>query len=171
MGLIKASLLNQQIEFTGNDSDAVSGTAGTAGNLSKWDGEGDLIDASIAATSVILKSSNHHSKGFFIENPGSAEDDFAYFIDDAVTITKIAAVLVGSSTPSVTWTMRHSTDRSAAGNQVVTGGTTTTSITTGSVVTSFNDATVPADSWLWVETTAQSGTVNSISITVYYTYD
>ena len=54
---------------------------------------------------------------------------------------------------------------------MVTGGTVTTSTTTGGVVTSFNDATVPADSFVWLKTTAQSGTVGQINITVFYRQD
>lgn len=111
------------------------------------------------------------SKTITIENPGAAEDLSMFWTDDAITITKMVAVLVGSSTPSVTWTIRHSTDRSAAGTEVVTSGTTTTSTTTGSVVTAFNDATVVADAFVWLETTAQSGVVNSIHVTIYYTVD
>lgn len=111
------------------------------------------------------------SKSITIESPTSSEDVSMFYVDDAVTITKIVAVLVGSSTPSVTWTVRHGTDRSGTGAEAVTGGTTTTSTTTGSVVTSFNDATIVADSFVWLETTAQSGTVNSINITVFYRQD
>lgn len=113
-----------------------------------------------------------YEKTFAAESPTGAED-FPHFLytTEAITITQINAVLVGSSTPSVTWTIRHATDRSATGNEVVTGGTTTTSTTTGSEVTSFNDATIPANSYVWVETTAQSGTVDSLSITTRYTID
>jgi hypothetical protein len=82
------------------------------------------------------------------------------------------AVLIGSATPSVTWTIRHhATDRSNAGNEVVTGGTTTTSVTTGSDVTAFNDATIPLDSFIWLETTAKSGSVNELHVTIIYTVD
>ena len=49
------------------------------------------------------------------------------------------------------------------------GGTTTTATTTPDVVTSFNDATVDAGSHIWLETTATSGTVDSISLTIEYT--
>jgi len=111
------------------------------------------------------------SKSITIESPGASEDLSLFFTDDAITITKIVAVLTGSSTPSVTWTVRRHTDRNNAGNEVVTSGTKTTSTTTGSVVTSFNDATVPADSFLWLETTAQSGTVTTLNVTIFYTQD
>jgi len=106
-----------------------------------------------------------------VENPGSAEDLSIILADRAITITKIRAVLVGSSTPSVTWTVRHGSDRSAAGTEVVTGGTTTTSTTTGDSVMSFNDATVAADSWIWLESTAKSGTVTLITVTIFYRED
>ena len=111
------------------------------------------------------------SKSIMVESPTATEDLSFFFTKDAITISEMRAVLVGSATPSVTWTIRHGTDRSAAGAEVVTGGTVTTSTTTGSDVTTFNDATVVADSHVWLETTAQSGTVNSIIITVVYRTD
>lgn len=110
------------------------------------------------------------SKSITIESPTATEDISMFFTSEAVTITKIAAVSVGT-TPSLTYTIRHSTDRSAAGNEVVTSGSTTTSTTTGDVVTSFNDATVPANSWVWLETTSSSGTVTNTSITIIYEKD
>lgn len=110
------------------------------------------------------------SRSITIESPGSSEDLSMFFTNCAVTVTEIRAVVRGS-TPSVTWTIRHGTDRSATGAEVVTGGTTTTSQSTGSDVTSFDDPTIVADSFVWVETTAQSGTVAELSITVVYTED
>lgn len=111
------------------------------------------------------------SKSISVQSPTSTENATVFFTDVAITITKMACVLRGSATPSVTWSVRHSTDRSATGNEVVTSGTTTTSTTTGSVVTSFNDATIPANSFVWFTTTAKSGTVDEISLTAIYTKD
>ena len=109
-------------------------------------------------------------KTITIESPTNAEDIGLWFTDVAITVTQMNAVCVGSS-PSVTWTVRHHTDRSNAGNEVKTSGTTTTSTTTGSEVTSFNDATIPADSHVWFETTAKSGTVTTFTLTIKYTLD
>lgn len=106
-----------------------------------------------------------------IESPTDAEDISMLFADEAITITKMVCTLVGSDTPSVTWTVRHNSDRSAAGTEVVTGGTTTTNTTTGDAVTSFDDATIAADSNVWLETTAQSGTVDSMVVTIFYDRD
>src|SRR3990172_6706584 len=106
-----------------------------------------------------------------VEDPTNAEDISILETPVAITITEMRAVLVGSATPSVTWTIRHGTDRSAVGTEVVTSGTTTTSTTTGSTISAFNDATVVADAWLWLETTAKSGTVDELHITVKFTQD
>lgn len=109
------------------------------------------------------------SKSITIESPTATEDISMFYTDDAITITKIVFVITGST--SVTTTIRHHTDRSNAGNEVVTSGTVANSTTTGNVVTSFNDATIPADSFVWVETTALSGTPTSLNITVFYRQD
>lgn len=120
---------------------------------------------------TMTKTNAKFIKSVTVESPTATEDISLFFTPEAITITEIRAVLVGSATPSVTWTIRHGSDRSAAGNEVVTSGTTTTSTTTGSDVTSFNDATIAADSFVWLETTAQSGTVDEINISIVYTRD
>ncbi len=114
---------------------------------------------------------NSESKSIGVENPTAIEDISYFFTDVAITLTKMRAILVGSSTPSVTWTIRHGTDRSGAGAEVVTGGTVTTDVTTGSDITSFNDATIVANSHVWLETTAKSGNVDSINISLFFDED
>lgn len=108
-----------------------------------------------------------------IEDPTSSEDITIAFINRAITVTEMRAVLIGTANgQTVTWTIRHhASDRSNAGNEVVTGGTTTTSLTTGSDVTAFNDATIPADSFIWLETTAKGGTVTELHVTIIGTID
>lgn len=110
------------------------------------------------------------SKAIVVENPTATEDLSFYFTNIAITITKMNIALVGT-TPSLTVTVRHAADRSATGNEVVTGGTVVTSTTTGQDITSFNDATIPANSHIWIETTAKSGTVTSLILTIFYDED
>ena len=116
-----------------------------------------------------LKANTYQTKAVTIENPGSAEDISLFYTDEAITIQKLSSVLIGSSTPSVTWTIRYASDRSAAGTEVNTGGKTTTSITTAYVVTSFNNASIPANSFIWLETSGQGGVVDEMNLTLKYT--
>ncbi len=136
------------------------------------------MDVTGALTATNLSGTNtgdqdQDSKSISIESPTSSEDITLFFTNVAITITEMRAVLNnGTTTPSVTWTIRHhASDRANVGTEVVTGGTTTTSVTTGSDVTSFNDATIPADSFVWFVTTAKSGTVPMFSVTVIYDED
>lgn len=110
------------------------------------------------------------SKSIIIESPSNSEDVSFFFTDVPISIVKVRAVLVGS-TPSVTWSLRHGTDRSAAGAEVITGGTVTTEVTTGVDIVSFDDPTIIANSHIWFETTAISGTVGSIILTLFYDED
>lgn len=88
----------------------------------------------------------------------------------AITIDRIVAYVKGI-TPSVTYTIRHSTDRSAAGNEVVTSGSTVTSTTTGDIVTSFDSANIPVNSFVWIDVTSVTGTVERLGVTIYFTID
>ena len=116
------------------------------------------------------------SKSITVENPTATEDISMFYVDDAVTITKVVIVTTGSDTPSLTVDIRHHTDRSNAGNALITSPTASTAAannatTTGHIITSFDDATVPADSFIWFETDAKSGTVNTASVTIFYRQD
>ena len=122
-------------------------------------------------TQYVLKTENIKRASINVESPTATEYIGWTLTEKAITISEIRAVLRGSSTPSVKWTIRHGTDRAATGAEVVTSGTTTTSTTTGDDVTSFNDATIIANSHIWLETTAQSGTVDELTITFVYTED
>lgn len=110
------------------------------------------------------------SKTIVIENPTGFENISFFFTDAAITVTKMVAVLKGT-TPSLTWSVRHATDRSIAGNEIIIGGTTTTSTTTGSVITTFDDATIPANSFIWFTSTAESGTLTEFNVSLIYTKD
>lgn len=151
-------------------------TVTTTGNIELGNASDTTLSRSAAGVLavegavVVTKPTNFHIKAITIESPTASEDITLFFTDDAITITQLNAVSVGT-TPSVTYTIRHGSDRSAAGNEVVTSGSTTTSTTTGDEVTSFNDATIPAGSWVWLETTATSGTVTNTNITIEYTVD
>jgi hypothetical protein len=113
------------------------------------------------------------TKSITVEDPAADEDISMFFTTVAITVTQLSAVITG--TTSVTYTIRHHTDRSNAGNEVVTGGTAVSSAstgdTTGIITTSFNDETIPVDSFVWIETTALTDTPDSLNVTIEYTED
>ena len=93
-----------------------------------------------------------------VETPSGTERILWFRTYVATTVNEISAVLNGSAAPSVTFTVRYDTDRSAVGTELLTGGRVLTNITTG--VDYVPDVTaIPAGVWVWLQTTSQSGTV------------
>lgn len=108
-------------------------------------------------------------KSITIPNPTNAEKIPMFHANAAYTVTKISAVLIGSSSPSVTYKIHKGSDLSAAGTAVVTAGSTVTSVTSTTDVTSFDSAGITSGDMVWVTTTAKSGTVSYLSVTVHLT--
>jgi hypothetical protein len=145
--------------------------AGT--NVTITDDGNDLTIAASGGTSYTdaqAKAANPQSKSITIESCTATENIGFFYTDIAITITAIADVIKGTS-PSVTWQINHATTRnSGSPNTLLTASRTTTS-TTGATTTTFNDPTIPAGSWIWFTSSAQSGTVAELSITLKYTID
>ena len=95
----------------------------------------------MAATFTVIPDANF-SKALFVENAGPAEVDPSFKAVEALTVTAVATLCVGT-TPSVTWQIRHaaSATNRAAGTLIASG--TSTSVTTGE--TASVDVDVPAD--------------------------
>lgn len=102
-----------------------------------------------------------------LESPGAAENAGGIYFPAASTITEVRCVVVGS-TPSVTPNLKYGTDRSAAGTSVTTTPSACTN-TTGGATATLNNTAIPSGGYLWLVTTAQSGTVNWLNIAVSYT--
>ena len=108
------------------------------------------------------------SKDITIEAPTTTEDITFFYTPIAITVTEVRVVGVGT-TPSLTLQLKHSTSREAAGNALTTSAAHTN--TTGGSTATLSDDTIPAASYVWIETTATGGTVVSFSIHVRYTVD
>ena len=90
----------------------------------------------------------------------------------ALTLSRLDALLSGGSTPSVGVTLRHGPDASAAGTAVTTAPITISSAnggtSNGTVVTSFQSPVVAMDHWLWLEVTAVSGSPAGLTVAVSF---
>jgi hypothetical protein len=93
------------------------------------------------------------------------------YVTDAVTVVGIKGVHTGAglSSPSVVATLKHGTDRTSG---TTIEAVTITSSTTGTADDgTLADATVPAGSWIWVETSSKSGTTANLELVIRYTHD
>jgi hypothetical protein len=106
-------------------------------------------------------------KALTILDPTSSENVVLFFTTTSLTLTQIRSTVKGT-TPSVTFSIRFGTDISAAGTEVVTSGITVTDTTTGLSTTSFNNATIAADRFVWLTTSATSGTVTQLAVSLIF---
>ncbi len=136
----------------------------------QWVGEGGELTLAEELLVQAL-SGTGFSKTIVLENPSNVEDLSFFKTNLAITITKVKAVLVGTTTPSIDFNIKHATDRNAAGNDVLNGDKTVSSTTTPTDFTDFDDATIPVNSVLWIETSGKTGSVDQIAITVDFTVD
>jgi hypothetical protein len=107
------------------------------------------------------------SKGLTISAPLANEDVQWFETTVPITVVALSGVLVGGGGPSLTTTVRFSPDRSANGTELIVGGTAFTSTTTRQVVTTFTNPVIPPG-FVWIETTAKSGTVDQIALNLYF---
>lgn len=108
-----------------------------------------------------------------VEDPTATEDICMGFTFVAITIQEVQAVVVGPAAPSVTIDPYHTLTRDGSGavNDILNVPVAITNITTGQNLAAFDDPTIPQDSWIVLETTAQSGTVTELTVTMRYTVD
>ena len=110
------------------------------------------------------------TKAITIEDPTNAENVSMFFTDVAITITQVNDVVQGT-TPSLTWDIVHATTRNNGTPNELFGTDRVTTSESGAETTSFTDATIPAGSWVWFVSSAQSGTTDEFNVTIEYTYD
>jgi hypothetical protein len=99
-----------------------------------------------------------------IAYPVAGDNLTLFYTQSSTTLTQVAAILRGTSTPSVTYTLKYAANRSAAGTSATTS-TTVTSVTTASTAT-LQNMPIPANNFLWLEVSAISGNPTELSITV-----
>jgi len=146
----------------------------TATGVASFIGVGEVVITQEDA--VITVSGTPHSdfatfsgsRAVNLDNPGASEDITFFFTNQDLELDRMQAVLVGTLTPNSNWTIRYDSDRSAAGTEVVTGGTWTSSTTTGDSITTFDNGSIPSENWVWIETTNISGTVNMLSVNMFF---
>tara|TARA_Y100001937_G_scaffold114258_1_gene163818 strand:+ start:4225 stop:4605 length:381 start_codon:yes stop_codon:yes gene_type:complete len=108
------------------------------------------------------------SRTFVRQNPTASDTIVMFRVDQAITIQEIIVVSQGT-TPSTTFALKHTTDISSSGTDIVSSATFTNA-TTGTTAT-LSDATIPADSFIMFVTSAVSGSDVFLNIDIRYTID
>lgn len=128
--------------------------------------QGKLLHESLQAADERIDALS--LKAVTIASPVPGDKVPLFFAGEAITLQRLTSVLAGTATPSVSFTLRHGTDFSGVGVDVVNGGVTVTSVTTGLDVTVFDNPVIPEGAWLWLLVTAVGGSVSAFNTTLAF---
>lgn len=109
------------------------------------------------------------SKSITIPDPVATDDITLFYTPVAITITGVYSHIEG--TTNVVFNVGHAATRTGTQLDVFTSDITLTSTAGQSNTTGFNDATIPANSWVWLEAVSVSGTPTLFHGTIVYTED
>lgn len=145
---------------------------GTTNRISVTNGDGQSGNPTLdIGSDVVTKAANIQRIGLTINTIADGQSWTITRLPAAFTVTKITGVHEGSglSSPSVVATFSHGTNR--------TSGTTIEAVTVTSSTTgteddgTLSDATIPANSFVWVTLSSKSGTTADLFVEIWGTYD
>ena len=152
--------------FTGSaGSDGGTGFTGSQGDIGFTGSQGDAgASGNDGATGFTGSSGITIPRGISLYDPTSSEDVTMFYTDSAITVSEVRAVCRGTS-PSVTYTLKEAADRSATGTTIATA--TVTNTTTGATAT-ISSSSIASGRYVWLETSATSGTVNEFHVNLSF---
>lgn len=113
---------------------------------------------------IVVNDRNPLNKSIVLEFPGAAENILIFRAHEAMRIVSGRAVMIGAASPSVTLLIQSGTNRSSLSTTNISS-TTVTSTSSGDSLTVSNPL-IAAGSWVVLETTAQSGTVFELDVSL-----
>jgi len=108
------------------------------------------------------------SKSITVENPTSSENIIMFYSFDQITILQIQAVVKATAGSSITIDPLYGTSVTGGTTHILSSATVISNTTTGQSLTTFNSSDVPASNWILLTTTALSGVVTQLSVSVKY---
>lgn len=142
----------------------------TAGAFPSRSHEGAIDKLTMLIQEMFIRGVKDRSKSITIELPVNGENLTLFYTTKIVTVSELVSIVSGVS-PSQDWSIRFGPDRDDIGTEIINTGSTTTDINAGLVETTLDNAVIPANSWVWLTTAVQSGTVNRFHVTMTYSQD
>jgi len=107
------------------------------------------------------------SKSVAIANPVATDDVTAFFTPVAINISSVHSHIAG--TTNVVFNVGHAATRDGTQLNVFTSNVTVSSLSGQNNNSGFDDETIPANSWVWIDVVSVSGTPSIFHATLIYT--
>lgn len=112
-------------------------------------------------TTAIQNAGAIGPKSVTIKYPTGADDVTLFFVNAEVTVNEVTASIRGALSPTITFDLRYGSSPTDSGTSIVS------SVVSNSVtLTSFSNATIPANSYVRLLTSSKSGEVDELAISL-----
>lgn len=101
-------------------------------------------------------------KSVTVVNPSGSENVTLFYVNAEATVQQLTASIRGTS-PSINVDVYYAPTPATSGTSLVSGGVT---VTDTSIVTSFDNAVIPANSYVRMVLSAKSGTVSELAVSL-----
>ena len=126
---------------------------------------GNVVITDDGLGNVTISGSRNLLSAVTLDVPTDSEDVTMFKMRETTVLQEMNAVIRPTGA-GCTWTIRHDPTRALTGTEVVVGGTDTTSIGLGDTILfpAMDNPTISGGSWVWVETTTSSGSVQELIV-------
>jgi len=112
-------------------------------------------------------SSELQTETLNIPSPGNSENRTMIHLSRGIDLKEVADVVVGSSSPSIDYNINYASDRNGSATTVFSSDRTAND-ETGQTTNTFNNSSIPSGNWVWLTTSATSGTVDEFHVSMRY---
>jgi hypothetical protein len=131
--------------------------------------DGQILTSGGAGGPPAFEDRDVKPRALTIESPTATEDFSFFFTTVAITVTNVA-VAVRGATPSITGTLVYDSARNSGGPTTIHTMSAVTSVT-GTDGAPSGTATIPADSYIWLISTAVGAATDELFIGLTFTED
>jgi len=103
-------------------------------------------------------------KSLTIAYPVAGDNLTLFYTQSSTTLLQVAAIIRGTTSPSVTYSLKYAADRSSMGT-LATASTIVNSTTTA-IISTLQNMPIPANTFLWIEVSSITGNPTELNITV-----
>jgi hypothetical protein len=128
--------------------------------------QGRILSESLQTTGARVNALS--LKALTISAPAIEDKVPLFFAGEAVTLRRLTSIVAGSDSPSVSFALRYGADFSEPGVDVVVGGVSANSTTTGVDLSAFDNPVIPPGAWLWLLVTGVEGSVSAFNATLAF---
>ena len=111
------------------------------------------------------------SKSISLYSPTEFDNITMFYTEESISLNKVVTVLRGGVSASVRYNIRYDQNRSLSGTAITNDDIISDNTETGDILVAFDNSTIPANSFVWLEVLEVTNVVDEFGINLYWGAD